>query len=126
MISAASSASTMPSLSVVHAVPSRRSNVAPALSSPQKPRDPSPRPAPNLVEPPAELRAHPIDHAAAHDGLPDPGVRAPLRPVLEEMVDGDGEIVIGRQQPRAARDDPMPIVIGIAGEGDIEAVPQAD
>ena len=42
------------------------------------------------------------------------------------MVDGDREIVIGRQQPRAPRDDPMPIVIGIAGEGDVEAVPQAD
>ena len=44
----------------------------------------------------------------------------------EEVVDGDREIVIGRQQPRAPRDDPMPIVIGIAREGDVEAVSQTD
>ena len=42
------------------------------------------------------------------------------------MLDGNGQIMIGRQQPRASRDDSMPIVIGIAGEGDVEAVPQAD
>src|SRR5207245_9482537 len=77
----------------------------------------------HLVEPPAELRAHPIDHAAAHNSLPDPGVRAPLRPMREEMLDSDREIMIGRQEPRAPRDDPMPIVIRIAGEGDVEAVP---
>ena len=36
------------------------------------------------------------------------------------------QVVIRRQQARAARDDAMPVVIGVAGEGDVEAVLQAD
>ena len=33
----------------------------------------------HLVEPPAQLRAHAIDHRAAHHGLAHAGIRAPLR-----------------------------------------------
>ena len=51
VISAASSAGTMPSLSVVHTVPSRRRNDAPALSSPPKPSEPSSRPSTNHLKP---------------------------------------------------------------------------
>ena len=40
-----------PSLSVVHTVPSRRRNDAPALSSPPKPTDPSTRPSTNHLKP---------------------------------------------------------------------------
>src|SRR3712207_4132609 len=50
-ISLASSASRMPSLSVVHTPPSRRRNDAPADSSPPKPTDPSSRPGTNHLKP---------------------------------------------------------------------------
>ncbi|MNY28161.1 hypothetical protein D3C86_1621170 [compost metagenome] len=51
VISAASKASTMPSLSVVQTLPSRRRKVAPALSSPAKPSEPSNRPPANHLKP---------------------------------------------------------------------------
>ena len=41
----------MPSLSVVHALPSRRRKDAPALSSPPKPIEPSSRPGTNHLKP---------------------------------------------------------------------------
>ena len=49
--SADSSAGTMPSLSVVQAVPSRRRKVAPALSSPPKASEPSTSPSTNHLKP---------------------------------------------------------------------------
>ena len=94
VISAASSAGMMPSLSVVHTVPSRRRNDAPALSSPPKPSEPSSRPSTNHLkptgtsyEPAAEPRGDAVDHAAADQRLADGRVRAPLRPMAEQVVD---------------------------------------
>ena len=51
VISADSKAGTMPSLSVVQTLPSRRRNDAPALSSPPKPSEPSSRPSTNHLKP---------------------------------------------------------------------------
>ena len=51
VISAESSAGTMPSLSVVQTLPSRRRKDAPALSSPPKPSEPSNRPSANHLKP---------------------------------------------------------------------------
>jgi hypothetical protein len=50
-ISDASRSSRMPSLSVLHGLPSRRRNDAPALSSPPKPTEPSSRPGTNHLKP---------------------------------------------------------------------------
>ena len=50
VISAASSADTRPSLLEVQAVPSRRRKLAPSLSSPPKPGEPSSRPAENYLK----------------------------------------------------------------------------
>ena len=123
----------MPSLSVVQTVPSRRRNDAPALSSPPKPSEPSNRPSTNHLNPTGtsysvrpSLRAHAIDHRAAHHGLAHAGARAPLRPMGEQVMDGDGEIVIGRQQSRAPGDDPVPVVVGVARDRDVEAILQTD
>jgi hypothetical protein len=73
MISAASKAGIIPSLSVVQTLPSRRAKEAPALSSPPKPSEPvaqavnepleSDR---HLVECAAKLCGDAIDHPAAH------------------------------------------------------------
>ena len=44
----------------------------------------------------------------------------------EQVVDGDREIMIGRQQSRAPGDDPVPVVIGVARDGEVEAILQTD
>ena len=46
--------------------------------------------------------------------------------MLEEVEDGDRKVVVGRQQPCALGDNSVPVMVGIAGEGDIEAILQAD
>jgi len=63
---------------------------------------------------------------AAHHRLADRPFRAPLRSVLEEVEDGDRKVVIGQQQSRAPGDNPVPVVVGVAGEGDLETTLQID
>ncbi len=46
--------------------------------------------------------------------------------MLEEIEDGDRQIVIRRQKPGAARDDAMPVVVRVAGKGDPETILQID
>ena len=133
MISAASNAGMIPSLSVVQTLPSRRSKgCARALFAAEAKRaveqavhEPLEANR-HLVELPAKLRGDAIDHLAAHHRLADRRFLAPLRPVLEEVVDGDRKVVVGRQQARASGDDAVPVVVGVAGEGDLEAILQID
>ena len=133
MISAASKAGTMPSLSVVQTLPSRRSErrsralfAAEAKRTVEQAIDEPLEADRHLVELPAKLRGDAIDHLAAHHRLADRRFLAPLRPVLKEVEDGDGKVVVGRQQPCALGDDPVPVVVGVAGEGDVEAVLHPD
>jgi len=46
--------------------------------------------------------------------------------MLEEVRDCHREILVGRQQSGAAGHDPMSVVIGVAGSGDLEAVLETD
>ena len=46
--------------------------------------------------------------------------------MLEQVGDRDRQVVVGRQQARAAGDDAVPVMIGVAGEGDVEAILQPD
>ncbi len=46
--------------------------------------------------------------------------------MLEEIEDGDRKVVVGRQQSCAPGDDPVPVVVGVAGEGEVEAILQLD
>ena len=133
VISAASNAPMIPSLSVVHTVPSRRRNDAPALSSPQNPSVPSRRPSTNHLKPTGtsysrrpSFAGDAIDHRAAHHGLSDARICRPPLPVLKEVLNGHREIVIGWHESHARRDNAVPIVIGVAREGDVELVLQSD
>ena len=123
----------IPSLSVVHTVPSRRRNDAPALSSPPKPSDPSSRPGTNHLNPTGtstsgapDLRRHAVDDAAAHHGLADGRIRAPVRTMGEEIEDRRRQDMIGIHQARAARHDAVPVGVGVVAEGDVEAVLETD
>ena len=133
VISADSSAGTMPSLSVVHTRPSVRSSEAPALSSQPKPSEPSNRPSANHLKPtgtsysrrPSRFATRSISGRADH-GLAHRGVRAPLRPMAEQVVDQHRQIMVRLHQAAAAGDDAVAVVVGVAGEGDVVAVLQAD
>ena len=75
---------------------------------------------------PAQLCSHAINHLAAHDGFSDSRVRAPVGPMLEQVVNGDAEIVVRREQAQPRRDDPVPVMVGVAGKGDVETILHAD
>ena len=123
----------MPSLSVVQTEPSSRRKDAPALSSPPE----SERAVKQAVDKPfeadrhfhqaaAQAGGHEIDHAAADHGFADRGPPRPARPVPEQVVDRHRQIMIGRQQAAGFGDDPMPVMIGVAGEGNVKAILDAD
>ena len=133
MISAASKAGTIPSLSVVQTRAIQTSKRGPcalfaaeakrtveqAINEPLEANR-------HLVQLPAKLRGDAINHLAAHYRFADRRFLAPLRPVLEEVEDGDGKVMVGWQQPRAPRDNPVPVMIGVAGQGDLEAILDVD
>ena len=54
--------------------------------------------------------------------LPMPRCRAHCGPVREQVLDADGEVVIRIEQARAAGDDAVAVVVGVAGPGDVEVV----
>jgi hypothetical protein len=101
--------------------------VAPALSSPTKPNEPSMSPSTNHLKPTGtsyslrpSFAVTAIDHLTADHGLADRDFLAPVRAVLEQIVRRHRQVVIRGQQARAARHDTVPVVIGVAGECDIE------
>ena len=73
-----------------------------------------------------QLRTDPIDHRAADDGLADARACLPRLPVAEQIVDHDTQVVIGGQQPGTCSYDPVPVMVGVATEGDVESIPHAD
>src|SRR3990167_258278 len=75
---------------------------------------------------PPEARTDPIDHGAADQGLAHRRAGAPLRAMLEQVIDGHAEKVVGRQQADTGRDYAVAVVIGVAGKGDVIAILEAD
>jgi len=67
-----------------------------------------------------------IDHAAAHERFPDRAVRPPFRPVRQQIVDRDGEVIVRLHQAGGRCDDAVPIRIRVIGECEAILVLQAD
>ena len=67
-----------------------------------------------------------VDHGAADERLADLRICWPLRTRLEEILDGDGEIVVGIHESSGRRHDAVAVEIGIVAESDVELVFQAD
>ena len=67
-----------------------------------------------------------VDQAAAHDRLADGGLGAPVGTIREQIIERDGEVVVGVHQPRRRRHDPVPIGVRIGGERDAKAILEAD
>jgi len=59
------------------------------------------------------------------DRLANRRIAAPLRTILEEVENGDRKVMVGRSNPRFC-DDAVPIMIGVTGEGDVEAILESD
>ena len=118
-----------PSLSVVHTPPSSRRKLAPALSSPPKPSEPSNRPGANHLKPTgaaysrrSSFCATRVNHTAADQGLADGGLRRPFRAIREKITNGDGEEVIGIHQARGRSDNAMPVHIQVVSEGEAKYI----
>ena len=80
----------------------------------------------DLVQPPAQVGRHPVDHRAGDHRLADPDPLAPVAPAAEQVGDHRGQVVVGVEQPGAAGDDAVPVGVGVVGEGHVEAVAQVD
>ena len=123
----------IPSLSVVHTLPSRRRNDAPALSSPAKPSHPACRPSTNHLKPTGTSYSRRPAFAATRSIMlllttvfPTATLFVPLLPIRKQVVNANGQIVVRRKQARALRDDAVPVVVGVASERNIELVLQSD
>ena len=80
----------------------------------------------NFADFAAEQFADAVDHGAADERLADLRICWPLRTRLEEILNGDGEIVVGIHEAGGRRHDAMAVEIGIVAESDIKLVLQAD
>ncbi len=80
----------------------------------------------HFVEPPVEFCRYLIDDLAAHHCFAYSDASLPVRPMLEQIVYGRREEVICGEQTCAAGDDPVAVMIRVAGKGDIEAILQTD
>ena len=123
----------MPSLSVVHTVPSRRRNEAPGALLAAEAKRAAHQPFHHPLESHGhfhhlQLQAgrHAVDHAARYQRLAHRRAGRPSGPVLEQKRNRHRQVMIGIQQARAARHHAVPVVIGIAGERHVEAVLQRD
>src|SRR6185503_20663751 len=79
----------------------------------------------NLVELTAEFCCNAIDHLTAHHGLTHGRCVTPFGSVLEKVVDGDRQIVIGLKQTSSS-DNSMPVMVRVTSEGNVEAILQSD
>ena len=80
----------------------------------------------HLEEPAPEGRGHPVDQAAAHEGLAHRGVGTPTGAVPVEVEDGRRQVVIGVHEPRARSHDPVPVRVGVVADRHLEPVLEPD
>ena len=58
-----------------------------------------------------------VDDRRRDEGLPDTDLGGPLRPMREQVLDADGEVVVRVEQAGGAGDDAVAVVVGVGGEG---------
>ncbi len=129
VISAASRHMMMPSLSVDHGVPSKRRKEAPALSSPPKPKLPSNRPSTNHLKAhrhfhqlAAQIVHHAVNHRGGDQRFTHRHLFAPLRTMLEQVVDRYRQVVVRSSTRRG--DNPVAVVIRVVSKRQIELIAQ--
>ena len=80
----------------------------------------------HLRQPPPESRGHPVDDGAGYQGLANGCVCGPVGPILEQKIDGHGQIMVGIHQSGAAGDDAVTVVVGIVAESHIKLIFEMD
>ncbi|KWV87536.1 hypothetical protein PFLmoz3_02819 [Pseudomonas fluorescens] len=80
----------------------------------------------HFVQATADARRDAVDQAAADHGLAHGRIGTPVRAVLEQIVDGHRQVVVGRQQTTGRRDDAVAVVVRVAGEGNVETLLETD
>ena len=80
----------------------------------------------HFVQTTTQTLGHAIDQATADHGFTHASIGAPLRTVLEQVIDGHGEVIVRRQQTTGRRDDAVAVVIRVAGESHVETLFQTD
>ncbi len=80
----------------------------------------------HLRERASQVRRHPVDHRTGDQGFADSSIGSPARSILEQVIDGDRQIVVGIHQSHATRDDAVTVVVGVIAKGDVELVFEVD
>ena len=118
-----------PSLSVVQTVPFRRRKLAPALSSPPKQTRPSKSGCANHLKPTGTSASRRPAPSVTRSimllltiVLPIAAIGRPGRPVGEQILDGDRQIVIRVHQPGGCRHDAMAIGVGVVADRDLKPI----
>src|SRR3990172_5245594 len=91
-----------------------------------KPRNKPLEPHGHLDQAAAEAGGHAVDHAAAHHGLAHSRPFRPLRSMGKQVRHGRGEVMVRIHEAGAARNDAVPVVVGVVRERDVEAVLEGD
>ena len=60
-----------------------------------------------------------VDDAGGDEGFADADFVGPVGAMGEEVLDADGEVVVGVEQAGGAGDDAVAVVVGVAGPGDV-------
>src|SRR5437879_4661446 len=80
----------------------------------------------HFVELAMQLARDTVDDAAAHHCFPYRHAVSPRRPMREQIVHANRQIVVGMQESGALGDDAVPVMVSIAGEGHVELVFESD
>ena len=73
----------------------------------------------HLDQLPPQALSHPVDETGRHQRLPNCHLGAPTWTVLEQVVDGHGQVVVGVHEPAIRGDDPVPVSIRIVPKAQI-------
>ena len=67
-----------------------------------------------------------VDERGAHQRLADPGVERPVGAMLQQVVDRDGQVVVGVHEARVGGDDAVAVRVSIVPGGDVEGIAGRD
>ena len=68
----------------------------------------------------------PVDDRGGDERLADGRLGGPVGTVLQEVVDGGREVVVGVHQPGVGGDDAVAVGVGVVAGGDVVVVARGD
>ena len=80
----------------------------------------------HFVQATAQTRSHTVNQTAADYGFAHCRIGAPVRTVLEQVVNGHRQIVVRRQQAARRGHDAMAVVVGVTGKSHVKTLFKAD